>query len=318
ALSPLTHKDRQDLKFGLQLGVDWVALSFVQRPEDMDELRAAVDGRARILAKLEKPAAIAQLDAIVAASDAIMVARGDLGVELPPEQVPAIQKRILRACRMAGKPVVVATQMLDSMIQNPVPTRAEAADVAAAVYDGADAVMLSGETAIGTYPREAVSMMNRIIDEVERDPHYRTIVDAAHPGAQSTTGDAICSAMRHVASLLSVSATVAYTTSGYSTLRAARERPEAPILSLSPNIQTSRYLTLVWGVHSAYSVEINTVTEMVEQACRLAVQEKFATAGRPIVITGGMPFGRSGTTNLLRVAWPEHELSAIQDRPLSP
>ncbi len=308
-LSPLTEKDRRDLEFGLNLGVDWVALSFVQRPDDMQELRTLVNNRARILAKLEKPAAIERLAEIVDAADALMVARGDLGVELAPEQVPAVQKRILRTGRKAGKPVVVATQMLDSMISAPVPTRAEAADVATAVYDGADAVMLSGETAVGKYPEQAVAMMNRIIVEVERDPHYRSIVDAAHPGAQKSTGDAICCAMRSVASLLSVSATVAYTTSGYTTLRAARERPEAPILSLSPRAQTGRYLTLVWGVHSAYAKEISSVTEMVNQACRLAIQEKFAEPDRPIVITGGMPFGRSGTTNLLRVAWPEQELN---------
>lgn len=311
-LSPLTPKDRRDLEFGLQLGVDWVALSFVQRPADMTELRTLVGGRAHILAKLEKPAAIAQLERIVGASDGIMVARGDLGVELPPEKVPAIQKRILRACRQGGKPVIVATQMLDSMIQARVPTRAEAADVATAVYDGADAVMLSGETAVGAYPVDTVAMMNRIIEQVEQDPQYRVVLDAAHPGAEATTADALCCAMRRVAELLPVSATITFTVSGFSTLRAARERPKAPILSLSPNVATGRYLTLVWGVHSVYAEDVNTVDEMVSQACRVAVQEKFAKKDRPVIIMGGMPLRRSGTTNLLRVAWPTQELSATQ------
>jgi pyruvate kinase len=310
-LSSLTEKDRRDLDYGLQLGVDWIALSFVQRPEDMQELRKIVDSRAKILAKIEKPAAIDRLEAIIAESDAIMVARGDLGIEIPPESVPSIQKRILRSCRKAGRPVIVATQMLDSMIKTPVPTRAEAADVATAVYDGADAVMLSGETAVGGYPIEAVSMMSSIIEQVEKDPHYRTILDAAHPAAEETTADAICCAMRRVAGLLSVSATVTFTSSGFSSLRAARERPAAPILSLSPNPSTVRYLTLVWGVHTINAnAEPAMLGEMVQQACHFAVQENFTLPGKPIVLIGGIPFGKPGTTNLLHVAWPDEELVA--------
>ncbi len=310
-LSSLTEKDRKDLDYGLQLGVDWIALSFVQRPEDMQELRRIVAGRAKILAKLEKPAAIDQLEPIVAESDAIMIARGDLGIELPPENVPSIQKKILRSCLKAGKPVIVATQMLDSMIHASAPTRAEAADVATAVYDGADAVMLSGETAVGDYPVEAVSMMNSIIEQVEKDPHYRTMLNAAHPGAEETTSDAICCAMRRVAELLSVSATVTFTSSGFSSLRAARERPEAPILSLSPDLSTVRYLTLIWGVHSVTANDaVPAIGEMVKQACHFAVRDGFSLPGKPIVLIGGMPFGKPGTTNLLHVVWPDDESAA--------
>lgn len=301
-LSALTGKDRKDLDFGLELGVDWVALSFVQRPEDLQEVHALVKGRARVMSKLEKPAAIERLEDIVALSDAVMVARGDLGVELPAEQVPGIQKRIVRTCRQAGKPVIVATQMLESMVNAPVPTRAEASDVATAVYDGADAVMLSAESASGKYPIEAVTMMNRIIGEVERDPQYRTGIDASHTPPEATAADAICCALRRVTGLLAVSATITYTSSGYTSLRAARERPEAPILSITPNLATARQLALVWGVHSVHTHEVYDVPEMVEHACATALREEFAKAGDSVVIAAGMPFGAAGTTNLLRIA----------------
>lgn len=306
-LSAITAKDREDLEFGLGLGVDWVALSFVQRPEDVAELRTLVTDQARIMAKLEKPLAIAALDEIVKVSDGIMVARGDLGVELAPEQVPAVQKRILRTCRTQGKPVIVATQMLDSMIHAPVPTRAEVADVAGAIYDGADAVMLSGETAIGEFPQKTVEMMNRIIREVESDPEYRAIVDAAHPSADPTTADAICAAMQRVASMLDVSATVTYTTSGFSTLRAARERPKAPILSLSPNESVTRHLCLVWGVHAVKIDTVLTSDELVPMASQAAKDAGFIRKDHAIVIIAGMPFGQPGTTNLIQIAWPSLE-----------
>ncbi len=300
-ISPLTEKDRRDLAFGLELGVDWVALSFVQRPEDIDELRQLVGSRAGILAKLEKPAAIEQLDAIVARSDALMVARGDLGVELPPERVPGMQKQVIQTCRQAGKPVVVATQMLESMVQAPVPTRAEASDVATAIYDGADAVMLSAETAAGHYPVEAVTIMNRIIAQVEQDPHYRRLIDAERPEAGATTADAVCGALRSVARTLSLAAVVTYTSSGYTSLRTARERPQAPILSLTPHLTTARRLTLAWGVHSVQTIEINHVTDMVNNACAIAMGENLARPGQTLVIAAGMPFGAAGTTNLLRI-----------------
>ncbi len=301
-ISPLTDKDRADLAFGLELGVDFVAASFIQRAENLDELRALVGGRAMIMSKLEKPAAIQNLDAIVAASDSIMVARGDLGVELPPEKVPAMQKRIIRACREAGKPVIVATQMLESMIDSPVPTRAEASDVATAVYDGVDAVMLSAETATGHYPVETVSMMDRIIREVESDPHYRTLLDTQTPASQPNAPDAICEALRTVARTLPVAVTATFTSSGSTSLRAARERPQAPILSLTPHLATARRMALVWGVHPVLSEDIRRVTDMVRNASRCAVEEGFATEGQSMVITAGIPFGRSGTTNMLRIA----------------
>lgn len=299
----MTPKDRADLEFGLTLGIDWVALSFVQRPEDVQEVKAIVQGRAFVLAKLEKPAAIDSLDAIVDTADAIMVARGDLGVELPAEQVPRIQKQIVRACRAAGKPVVVATQMLESMIAAPVPTRAEASDVANAVYDGADAVMLSAESASGKYPREAVAMMDRIISEVESDPEYRSAIDAYHTATRAVVADAICLALQQTASLLAVAAIVTYTRSGYTSLRAARERPVVPVLSLTPELSTARRMALVWGVHPVYGDElVSSVPDMVDKACATARREAFAQPGNFVAIASGMPFGVAGTTNFLHIA----------------
>lgn len=301
-LSPFTAKDRSDLAFGLELGVDWVAPSFIQRREDLIELRELVGNNAFICSKLEKPAAVERLDDIIELSDAVMVARGDLGVELPPERVPAVQKRIIRACREAGKAVVVATQMLESMINTPVPTRAEASDVAVAIYDGADAVMLSAESAAGNFPLAAVAMMNRIVAEVERDPLYRESLDAQNPRPQPTAADAISDAMRRVALALPIAATVTYTSSGYSAFRAARERPASPILGLTPSLHTARRLALLWGVHAVVSEEVHDVEEMVLNACRIAVEEGFGNAGDLLVILAGMPFGIAGTTNLLRIA----------------
>ncbi len=304
-LSPLTHKDHEDLAFALDQGADWIAQSFVQQPEDIDELRRLVGNQAKLMAKLEKPSAIDALDAIVERFDAVMVARGDLGVELPPERVPAIQKRVLRVCRQRGKPVVVATQMLESMIHAPRPTRAEASDVATAVYDGADAVMLSAETAAGDYPVESVAMMNSIIGQVEQDPAYRELIDASHPEPEATNADAICYALRSITRILPIAATVTYTSSGYSTLRAARERPQAPILSLTPYVATARMLTLAWGVHSVVSKEVERVSDVVNDASQIARTDGFAQRGQPLVIAAGMPFGISGTTNFLRIAWTE-------------
>jgi pyruvate kinase len=297
-ISPLTPKDRDDLDFGLSMGVDWVALSFVQRPEDITEAREIIGKRAWIMAKLEKPAAIEHLDGIVALADGVMVARGDLGVELPPEQVPELQRRIVRACRQHGKPVVVATQMLESMIAAPVPTRAEVSDVATAIYDGVDAVMLSAESASGKYPLEAVGMMDRIVARVEADPSYRTGIDATHDAALSTTADAVCASMRQVAALLAPAATVTYTSSGFTSLRAARERPAVPILSLTPDVAAARRMAMVWGVHAALVDDVHDVAEMIDCACRTAQAEGFAKAGDDVVVVAGLPFGLSGTTNL--------------------
>jgi pyruvate kinase len=302
-LSPLTEKDRRDLAFGLDLGCDWVALSFVQRPEDIAEARKLIAGRAAVMAKLEKPAAIERLDEIVELSDAIMVARGDLGVEMPPEDVPSLQKRIVRACRRAGRPVIVATQMLDSMVHAPAPTRAEASDVATAVYDGADAVMLSAETASGEFPVEAVAMMDRIVERVERDPSYRPIMDAYHYDPEATPADAITAAARQVAHTVQAAAIVTYTTSGSTTLRAARERPDVPILCLTEKSGTARRLGLCWGVHAVITEDDKNFSDMVEKACRIAEREDFARPGDRVVVTAGVPFGTPGATNVLRIAW---------------
>lgn len=302
-LSPLTEKDRRDLTFGLDLGVDWVAMSFVQRPDDVAEGRRLIAGRAALMSKLEKPAAIERLGEIVELSDAVMVARGDLGVELPPEEVPSLQKRILRVCRQMGKPVVVATQMLDSMVAAPAPTRAEASDVATAVYDGADAVMLSAETASGQYPVEAVTIMDRIARRVEQDRLYRRIMDAEHAEPEATAADAITAAARQIAHTIRAAAIVTYTTSGSTTLRAARERPDVPILCLTQRAETARRLALCWGVHAVITADIDNFADMVQKAVFSARQEEFARTGDRLVITAGVPFGTPGATNILRIAW---------------
>jgi pyruvate kinase len=282
--------------------VDWVALSFVQRPEDIEEARAIVGQRAWIMAKIEKPAAMERLDEIVGLCDGLMVARGDLGVELPPEGVPEMQRRIVQACRRTGKPVVVATQMLESMIQSPSPTRAEVSDVANAVYEGVDAVMLSAESASGRFPVEAVAMMDRIVVRVESSPTYRAGLEATHQPAQSTTADAVCASLRQVAALLRPAATVTYTASGFSALRAARERPEASLLSLTPSLATARRLAMAWGVHAVrVQDDVHDVGEMLQRASHAAQTEGFAAPGDHIAVVAGLPFGHAGSTNLLHV-----------------
>lgn len=303
-ISALTAKDLRDLDTALELGADWIALSFVQRPEDVAEARALIKGRAGIVAKLEKPSAIDRVDEVIAASDAVMVARGDLGVELPAEHVPAIQKRIVRSCRRQGKPVIVATQMLESMIESPVPTRAEASDVATAIYDGADAVMLSAESAAGKHPVAAVEIMNRIIEGTESDPLYRQLIEVSHVPAEAGRADvaeAICCAMRRAAALLKAAAIVCYTSSGHTSLRAARERPEAPVLSLTPSLSVARRLALAWGVHSVHCEDVSDVNEITAVAGQVACRDGFAQPGDTIVTIAGVPFGESGTTNLLRI-----------------
>jgi len=304
-ISPLTKKDRVDLAFALDMGVDWVALSFVQRPDDISEIRKLVDGAAGIVAKLEKPSALDHLDSIVELADAVMVARGDLGVEIPPERVPIAQKRIVSACRAAGKPVIVATQMLESMVTAPAPTRAEASDVATAIYDGADAVMLSAETASGAYPIQAVEMMDRIISSVEGDPQYVLLMEASHRPPEATSADAISAAARQVAHTLKAEAIATFTSSGSTTLRAARERPLVPIICLTPNLQVARRLTLAWGVHAVVDSGITSFTEAVQRASHVAIRDGFAQQGERLVVTAGVPFGRPGTTNSLRIAFVE-------------
>ncbi|MDA1325984.1 MAG: pyruvate kinase [Proteobacteria bacterium] len=302
-ISPLTPKDRKDLDFALDQGVDYIGLSFVQRPADIAEARRLIAGRAAIMSKLEKPAAIEHLDEIVSQSDAVMVARGDLGVELPPEDVPSLQKQIIRECREQGKPVVVATQMLESMISAPAPTRAEASDVATAIYDGADAVMLSAETASGQYPLEAVAMMNRIILRVERDPIFWAQLETTHQDPEATAPDAITAAARQVAHTISAAAIVTYTTSGSTALRAARERPDVPILCLTEKPAAARRLAVAWGVQCVLTEDVQDFSDMVVKACAIAVQYDFARTTKSLVITAGVPFGTPGATNILRIAW---------------
>ncbi len=302
-LSALTEKDHRDLLFGLELGVDWVALSFVQRPEDIAQVKAIVGNRAWVMAKLEKPAAFDALDEIVAIADGVMVARGDLGVEKPPEDVPILQKRIVRACREVGKPVVVATQMLESMISSPVPTRAEVSDVAGAIYDGVDAVMLSAESASGQYPVQAVAMMDRILHATEQDPLQRVTMQAVQSQRDGSTRDAISAAIHTMAQTLPVAATVAYTSSGATALRVAHERPKSSILSMTPNLSVARRLSLVWGVHSMQSPDVESSDEIVLHATETVRRHGFGAPGKAVLIAAGTPFGVSGTTNLLRVAW---------------
>jgi pyruvate kinase len=302
-LSAITEKDRADLAFALERGADWVAFSFVQRPDDVAEARKLVGGRAGVMVKLEKPSAIQHLDQIIELADGVMVARGDLGVEMPPEDVPMVQKQVVRACRVAGKPVIVATQMLESMISAPTPTRAEASDVATAVYEGADAVMLSAETAAGRYPVEAVAMMDRIARRVQADPLYFSTLESMQIEHEHTAPDAISAAACQVAGVVGAAAIVSYTTSGATALRAARERPEAPILVLTSNLATARRLAVLWGAHCVHTSDVKSFGDMVNKAVRIAHREQIAEPGQRVVITAGVPFGTPGATNVLRVAW---------------
>lgn len=299
----LTEKDKRDLAFALELGVDWVALSFVQRPEDLIEARKIIRDRAQLLAKIEKPSAILKLDEIIAKSDGVMVARGDLGVELPPEEVPPLQKRIVRVARRMGRPVVVATQMLESMTAAAIPTRAEASDVANAVYDGADAVMLSAETASGNHPVPAVMMMRRIIERVEADPLWRTLARAEEPGIGNVdVSEAIGTAAAEIGERIGADAIACFTTSGKTAIRIARYRPAVPILCLAPSMAVCRRVMMVFGVTAALSRDVTTFEDVVDQACALALDAGVTRAGRRIVISAGIPFGQLGSTNTLRVA----------------
>ncbi|MEA3533617.1 pyruvate kinase [Rhizobium sp. CC-YZS058] len=300
----LTEKDRADLDAVLETDeVDWVALSFIQRPEDLSEVRKVSRGRVGLMSKIEKPQAIERIDEIIELSDALMVARGDLGVEMPLEAVPGLQKQLIRACRRAGKPVVVATQMLESMISAPVPTRAEVSDVATAVFEGADAVMLSAESASGDYPVEAVSTMASIASKVETDPHYPGIIYAQRTPPEATGADAISLAAHQIAETLRLSAIVCYTASGNTGLRTARERPQVPILALSPVIQTARRLSVVWGTHCVVTSDATDLDDMVNRACRIVAAEGFGKPGDRIIISAGVPLGTPGATNMLRIAY---------------
>jgi len=302
-VSAMTPKDRADLEAALVTGVDWIALSFVQRAEDVLEAKKLIRGRAAVMAKIEKPQAIDRLPEIIEASDALMVARGDLGVELPLERVPSLQKQMTRLARRAGKPVVVATQMLESMIQSPVPTRAEVSDVATAVYEGADAIMLSAESAAGKFPVEAVSTMNRIGEEVERDPTYRGVLNAQRAEPEPTVGDAIADAARQIAETLDLSAIICWTSSGSTALRVARERPKPPVVAITPNLVTGRKLSAVWGVHCVVAEDAHDQDDMVDRAGSIAFRDGFAKAGQRVIIVAGVPLGTPGTTNMVRIAY---------------
>ena len=303
AVSALTPKDHSDLEAALDAGADWIALSFVQRADDIAEAKKIARGRAAVMAKMEKPQAVERLAEIVDVADGLMVARGDLGVELPVEKVPALQKQMTRAARRAGKPVVVATQMLESMISSPVPTRAEVSDVATAIYEGTDAVMLSAESAAGQYPVEAVATMDRIAVEVETDPTYRAIAHAQRTEPEATGADAIAAAAREIAETLDLNAVVCWTSSGATALRVARERPRPPIMSISPNVSAGRKLTLVWGVHSVVAEDARDQDDMVDRACRIAFKEGLARVGERVIVVAGVPLGTPGATNMVRIAF---------------
>jgi len=305
-LDALTPKDKIDLEAALAMGVDWIAQSFVQKPEDVMEARKLIAGRAALMIKLEKPSALVYLDQMIAQADAVMLARGDLGVEIPPEEVPLAQKRVVRAVRFAGKPIVVATQMMESMIENPSPTRAEVNDVSTAIFDGTDAVMLSAETAAGQYPIEAVEMMDRICRAVEKDSIYRTLINADHPDArQNDAGDAITIAADQVAHNLQATCIVTYTTSGTTCLRAVRQRPAMKIACLTQKLSTARRLAVSYGVHAIVVDEVTNFADAVKLAQQKIGAEGLAKKGERFVMTAGVPFGTPGSTNILRVAWVE-------------
>jgi len=300
-MAALTPKDRSDLSFALEQGADWIALSFVQRPEDVAEARRLIGGKASLLAKIEKPAAVERLEEILELADAVMVARGDLGVELPPQRVPVVQKQIVATARRLGRPVVVATQMLESMIVSPTPTRAEVSDVATAIYDGADAIMLSAESAAGAWPEESVAMMDRIAVSVESDPGYAARLHFTETLPDATTADALSQAARDIADTISASAIICFTLSGSSARRIARDRPSVPMLVLTPKLSTARRMGLLWGAHAVRTRDVASFEEMVARAKRIALRNKLARAGDRIVIIAGVPFGTLGTTNMLHV-----------------
>lgn len=301
-LAALSEKDRKDLEFVCELGVDWLALSFVQRAADVTEAVALVKGRAAIMSKIEKPAGVKAFDEILEASDGIMVARGDLGVELPIQNVPPIQKRLIRKCRAAAKPVIVATQMLESMIESPVPTRAEVSDVAAAIYEGTDAVMLSAESAAGQYPVEAVETMNNVAIEVESDSTYREVIDASRGGPKQSVADGIVSAAREIAETADIKVICCYTESGKTASLVARERPHVPIIAMTSLTKTARRMSLTWGLHCVKTSAVDRFKTAVINAARTSRQEQFAEPTDQLVVTAGVPFGKTGTTNILRVA----------------
>ena len=297
----MTEKDRKDLAFAMENGADWIGLSFVQRPEDLAEARKMMGGKGALCAKIEKPMAVRRLDELIEMSDGIMVARGDLGVELEPQEVPPLQKKIVNKTRLKGKPVIVATQMLESMIESPAPTRAEVSDVANAVYDGADAVMLSAETAAGDWPEEAVTIMHKIAVQVENDEDYVERVRLLDTPPDPTTADALAHACMTIADTVNVAAITVFTGSGSTARRVARERPSVPMLVLTPEMRTARRTALLWGAHAVATKDIGSFEEMIAKGKRMALRHGFAQAGSKLIALAGVPFGTPGSTNLLHI-----------------
>jgi pyruvate kinase len=300
-MAALTEKDRSDLAFAVDQGVDWIALSFVQRPEDLAEARKLIGGKASLLAKIEKPSAIDRLEEIVEMCDGVMVARGDLGVELPPESVPPLQKRIIEVSRRLGRPVVVATQMLESMITSPSPTRAEVSDVATAIYDGADAIMLSAESAAGAWPTESVAMMNAIGEAVERDPSHGERIHFTVIRSDPTTADALAESAKTIAQTIGAAAIICFTASGSTARRVARERPGVPLMVLTPKVETARRAGLLWGAYAVHTKDVDSFEAMVAKAKRMALRHKLAKAGDRVILIAGVPFKTPGSTNVLHV-----------------
>ena len=301
-LAALSEKDKRDLEFVCDLGVDWLALSFVQRCQDVEDARILVKGRASIMSKIEKPAAVEAYAEILEASDGVMVARGDLGVELPVQKLPPIQKRLIRGARQVAKPVIVATQMLESMIESPVPTRAEVSDVATAIYEGADAIMLSAESAAGQFPVEAVQTMSNVAEEVESDATYRAVIEASRTAERSTVSDGIVAAAREIAETTDIKAICCFTHTGSTARKVARERPNTQVLALTPFMPTARMLTLYWGINCYQTGHLDRFKMAVVEAASRARHAGFATQDDQIVVMAGVPFNTPGTTNILRVA----------------
>lgn len=307
-MTALSKKDKIDLEFACNLGIDWLALSFVQRAQDVNEARKLAKGRTSILSKIEKPSAVTEFNSILEVSDGIMIARGDLGVEMPVQAIPPIQKRLVMACRHVAKPVIVATQMLDSMVDSPMPTRAEVSDVATAIYEGADAVMLSAESAAGNFPIDAVKTMNDIAIEIENDPAYRELIDSTRSGQRKTVADAITVAAREIAETTEVTAICCFTHSGTTATLVSRERPRVPIIALTPLIKTARQLCLHWGAHCVITGHVDRFKMAVISAARAAKKYNFASIDKQIIVTAGVPFNKPGTTNIIRVSPVDEKL----------
>ncbi|MDJ0681619.1 MAG: pyruvate kinase [Xenococcaceae cyanobacterium MO_167.B52] len=302
SIKALTEKDREDLIFGLDQGVDWVALSFVREPEDIIEIKDLIASAGKsvpVIAKIEKHEAIEQMDAILSLCDGVMVARGDLGVELPAEDVPILQKRLITTANKLGIPIITATQMLDSMVNNPRPTRAEVSDVANAILDGTDAVMLSNETAVGNHPVEAVKTMAKIAQRIEKEQH-RISADSGG-GSKWSIPHAISAAVGQIAEQLSASAIMTLTKTGSTARNVSKFRPQTPILAITPHVHVSRRLQLVWGVKPLLVLDLPSTTQTFQSAINVAQEKNWLAAGDLVVMTAGTLQGVAGSTDLIKV-----------------